>query len=50
MSSGAAQHRHEELLCIRASATALLTVISKNGANQAVIDKINASRKLSIAV
>ncbi len=35
---------------IRSSATALLTVIGKNGANQAVIDEIDASRKLPIAV
>ena len=35
---------------IRSSATALLTVIGKNGARQAVINEIDASRKLPIAV
>lgn len=35
---------------IRSSATALLDVIGKYGANQAVVDEIDASRKLPLAV
>jgi len=49
-SSGAGQRPHKQLLSYWSSATALLTVVGKNGGNRAVINEIDASRKLPIAV